>query len=113
MKHKVVYNNCFGGFGLSEKAMKRYLKLKGIEYKCSKDQWGAHFEDNSGNPIEEDYIPRHDPILVAVVEELGKDASGSFAELQVQEIKSNKYRIEEYDGNETVIEPDDEWFITI
>tara|TARA_Y100001951_G_scaffold32446_1_gene25528 strand:+ start:769 stop:1029 length:261 start_codon:yes stop_codon:yes gene_type:complete len=83
---KVVYNACYGGFGLSEEALEKL----GIKY-C----WD---------------IKRHDPKLVAVVEELGPEKAGTrFSELKVVEVKG-KYFIDEYDGFEAVVEPQDiEW----
>ena len=50
--------------------------------------------------------PRHDAILVMAVEHLGSErASGDNASLEVHELLSDRYYIEEYDGTETVIEP--------
>ena len=56
---------------------------------------------------------RTDPDLVAVVEELGKEASGFCADLAIAEIPEGaRYRIDENDGNELVMTPDDyEWSI--
>jgi hypothetical protein len=51
-------------------------------------------------------ISRHDPILVQVVEEMGDKANGPHARLAIEEV-FHQYRIEEYDGNETVVEPND------
>ena len=95
--NKVVINDCYGGFGLSEEANKRYAELSGKE--CL--SWE---------------IPRHDPNLIKVVEELGSDAASGFcANLKIVTIEENKYYIKEYDGLEEVITPnlnDDHW-ITI
>ena len=56
-------------------------------------------------------VDRHDPILVQVVEELGDKANGSYAKLAIEEV-SGPYRIDEYDGYETVKEPDGyDWII--
>lgn len=49
--------------------------------------------------------PRHHPILVQVVEELGDRASGSCADLRIAEVEG-LYRIDEYDGSESVVSPD-------
>ena len=49
-------------------------------------------------------VSRHDPILVQVVEELGDKANGSCARLAIDEV-SGPYKIDEYDGLETVVEP--------
>ena len=50
--------------------------------------------------------PRHCPILVQSVEELGDEASGSAASLVVHTIKGDRYFIDEYDGRECIVEPD-------
>lgn len=53
---------------------------------------------------------RDDPLLLQVVEELGKKASGIFAELKVVEIPDGvQWEIEEYDGLETVRETHRSW----
>lgn len=53
-------------------------------------------------------IDRADPALVQVVEELGSEAaSGEHAKLKIDIIPSgSRYRIDEYDGAETVETPD-------
>lgn len=61
---------------------------------------------------EEDY-PRHDPELVKTVEDLGSKANGSYAHLKIKELKGNRYVIDEYDGSERVVEPDDINWITV
>ena len=48
--------------------------------------------------------------LVAVVEQLGVEANGRCADLQIAVVE-RRYRIEEYDGSETVMEPKDYSFI--
>ena len=53
------------------------------------------------------FLKRHDSDLVAVVEALGKEASGTFSELAIAEIDEDKYFIDEYDGRETVVTPAD------
>lgn len=55
---------------------------------------------------------RHHPDLVAVVEALGKETSGSCANLAIEEISGNQYRIDEYDGAEDVITPDGNDWVT-
>jgi hypothetical protein len=83
---KLVYNYCFGGFGLSDKARQR-MKLLGSQFEFDWD------------------IPRHDPILVQVVEELGTDANGTCSDLRIAEIDEPCYQIYEYDGAERVETP--------
>ena len=82
---KVVYNCCFGGYGLSEEAIKLY-------------------NEKSGRNIKYDFdIERHDPILVAVVEELGDEVNNIFSELAIIDIPEGYgYAIDDYDGFETV-----------
>ena len=86
---KIVYNACYGGFGLSDEAKIRYRELTG----------------NVGNENFDVYgIDRADPILVQVVEELGYAAGSWGADLMIEEVPAGtKYRIDEYDGIETVM----------
>lgn len=87
---KVVINDCFGGFGLSKAAKTRYSELKGV---AKVNDWE---------------IERDDPILVQVVEELGKNASDAFSSLKIIDIpKGTRYRIDEYDGYESIEYADD------
>lgn len=121
-KRKVVYNACYGGFSLSEAGMRRYAELKGLtlfieqdpEFPSIQTYWLVPPEERTREGYDEstlsdrDFI-RHDPLLVQVVEELGDAASGGFAELKIA-IVNGKYRIDEYDGLESVMTPDDyEW----
>jgi hypothetical protein len=71
--------------------------------KSPNEPYGFHCHD----------IPRHDPDLVRCVETLGDEAGGGVANLEVRELKGNRYRIEEYDGQEDIYEPEDEDYITI
>ena len=96
MDNKVVYNDCYGGFGLS-KAARVYLAGFGIS------------ED-----VCEYEIKRHDPRLVQVVERLGIAAWGECADLQIMNIGSeDRYNIDEYDGLETVATPDNTAWVEI
>ena len=55
-------------------------------------------------------VERDDEILIAVVEELGEQASGSCSSLEVVEIPDGvSWEIEEYDGNEHVSESHRTW----
>ncbi|MCK5537574.1 MAG: hypothetical protein KAI79_12160, partial [Bacteroidales bacterium] len=59
-------------------------------------------------------IPRHDPALVEMVEELGSEkASSRFADLKIAIITGTQYRIDEYDGNESVETPDNQEWTTV
>ena len=116
---KVVYNACYGGFGLSDEAIKLYAELAGIEiypWKNSRFTFWFLEEPNGRSDVEcfsVDSIERHDPILVQVVETLGDGANGSYANLCIAKISGNKYQISEYDGYETVIEPEDQDWIVV
>ena len=92
---KVVINRCFGGFGLSDAAVEAYFARK-------------------GKAVDPDFrhrdVPRDDPDLVAVVEELGKKAYGDYAELKVVEVPDGTdWFIDEYDGLEHVAEQHQTW----
>lgn len=122
---KIVYNACFGGFGLSHEAIKRYGEIKGINlvYIEREDyldrgrlKLGSWYVDGIKDDDHFFYtldFERNDPALVQVVEELGDKASGEFAELRIAEIEEGqRYRIEDYDGRETVMTPlDYDWKI--
>lgn len=97
-QHKVAYNTCYGGFSLSEKAKMLYRELTGMK--------------------EDDYldvhdIPRHDPVLISVIETLGSEANGPYARIEIRPINTSAYRISDYDGIERVTTPYDEKYIYI
>jgi hypothetical protein len=48
-----------------------------------------------------------------VIEELGKEASGDYSNLCISKIDSPLYKIDEYDGSESVVTPDDIGWINI
>jgi hypothetical protein len=135
---KVVINNCHGGFGLSEKAMRRYAELKGITLYAEKGEYGminyftvpkdkrtpaladwhsaslkARQAANAAHKAEGLYdrdIERNDPALVQTVEDLGKEASDKYADLKVVEIPDDAdWEIDEYDGSEWVSEKHRRW----
>lgn len=86
---KIVANYCFGGFGVSEALCIRWNTTHpDIEYRSVYD-----FEDLRDNP---DFI--------ALVEEMGSEANGAFADLGITEIpdEATDWQVMEYDGYETV-----------
>ena len=90
---KVVINSCYGGFGLSDKALDMYKQLSNKSEVYS-------FE-----------LDRTDPILIQVVEALGAEADGRFAKLRIIEIPDDiEWEITEYDGSESVEEVHRKWF---
>ena len=133
---KIVINACYGGFGLSEKAVMRYAELKGLtvypegtgiftiywlvpegerENQTNYYTWSLEEQQASNKRFAkqvwcEREIPRDDPALVQVVEELGADANARFAELAIVEIPDGvAWQIEEHDGYEHVAEKHRTW----
>ncbi len=110
---KVVINSDYGGFSLSDEAIREYAKRKGITLVEKESRWGNDFYLNA--EADENYfssrdIPRSDSDLVAVVESLGGKANGFAASLKVVEIPEDvDWYIEEYDGNEWVAEKHRTW----
>ena len=76
------------------------------------NNYGQDQDDSCVSGVELGY-PRHDPELVKTVEDLGSEANGSHAHLKIKELKGNRYVIDEYDGNERVVEPDDINWVTV
>ena len=97
---KVVYNISCGGFSISPEA---FTRMQELGYTGPADVYSdcAYLHK----------CVRHDSILVQVVEELGKRANGFGSNLRIAQV-FGPYRIEEYDGFETVMEPDDYEWIT-
>lgn len=84
---KIVINDCFGGFSISEEA-KKYCE-----------------ENSSYN------ISRTNEKLIEFIEKYGSErASGMCAKLKIVEIPDDvNWEIEEYDGNEWVAEVHRTW----
>jgi hypothetical protein len=114
---KVVINDCFGGFSLSDKAAKICID-RGMT--CSEDHRNdSDFTYSPNSYWGEYYAPNHDeksfrtnPVVIRVVEELGKEADGTHAELSIVEIPFDDlegWHIHEYDGREMVEENHRSW----
>lgn len=130
---KIVYNASYGGFGLSDAAIMRYAEIKGITlyssvsefgstsyYLCEPEEYERILAEERANPVgllryarsnamyfSDRDIDRDDPVLTQVVEELGDGASGDYAELRIAELPAGTlYRIDEYDGMESVMTQD-------
>ena len=136
---KIVINTCFGGFELSNKALKRLAELEGRECYFFKGGLGSTYtktEENERNMfttafdipnpnevigndggnlwakhhIDNSRDDRTNPLLVQVVEELGDAASGQCADLKVVEVPDGvKWVLDEYDGVETIHEEHRSW----
>lgn len=110
---KVVINRCYGGFSVSRKAVLLARKLSGNPKWGGPTIKGDIYDDGTKADCDYGYVygvERHDPILVQVVEKLGKKANGSLAELSVVEVPDGvKYTIEDYDGIEHIAEEHRTW----
>lgn len=100
--------------------LRKYNRDGNVEYiKCSAENADIVLSEDFGNKVLIDRssdlffqhvisdcdMPRYDKDLIDVVETLGDEANGRFAELQVVEIDDDRYRIIEYDGLESVETP--------
>jgi hypothetical protein len=100
---KIVINNRYGGFGLSQTAVEKLAELgneKAIEtmnlYKLGKiSQEEICYRLNS--------IKRHDKNLIKVIKDLGEKANGYCSNLEIVDINVG-YNISEYGGKEFVEE---------
>lgn len=85
---EIVINKCYGGFGLSQKA----LDMLGMKNFYEKD------------------VLRTDPKLIKVVRALGEEANDRFSKLEIIEVPDDvQWQIEEYDGIEWVAEKHRTW----
>ena len=131
---KIVINTCFGGWGLSHAAYLRYAELKGIELYAYKENYRTeeleevnNFKDNTfiqyatkqvsnKKELNENYFylsrdeSRTDPLVIQVVEELGKKASSCLAKLKIIEIPDGtEWELDDYDGVESIHETHRVW----
>ena len=120
MDTKIVINRCFGGFSLSDAAYEKLVEWGIPVRKVPSAPFMAPREltifDTSGENEPPKYYALLDdqarchPLLVRVVEELGKDASGSCSELAVVKVPEGvSWHIAEYDGLEHVAEDHRTW----
>lgn len=135
---KIAINRCWGGFRLSHTAIILYAKLKGIKlYAVTENRTPdgrldmKHFIPYKGRgnvlrhyltkPLKEDgtyegdsyYYPdidRSDPLLIQVIEKLGKKASSDLSNIVIKEIPDDvKWEINNYDGMESIHEVHRSW----
>lgn len=85
---KIVINNCYGIFDLSDEAERLY-------YNRTQQKPPYDFDDRC----------RTCSVLIKIVETLGKRASGPYSDLKIVEIpdSATDFYIDEYDGIEEVI----------
>ena len=74
------------------------------------EEKAAYNDAYSRQNFSDRYIPRDDPLLVQVVEELGKAADNRYSELKIVEIPDDvEWQIDEYDGSDWVAEKHRTW----
>ncbi len=113
---EVVINSCFGGFGVSSKALV-WLRERGYEPTMWPNEVMNGEEWENGEVCTDDYDSfrlelgkRNDDLLVECVKTLGRMASGPLSVLKVVEIPDGvDYVISEYDGLETIEEAHRSW----
>ena len=106
---KVVYNSCFGGFTISEEALRDIAKLKGVSLEGMKYSCSMFFHRETGESFGD--LERTDKELIQVLENIGSyRASGMCSNLTIAEIPDGaEYEIEDYDGMESVLPPRPSW----
>jgi hypothetical protein len=101
---KIVYHDTWGSFWIPEEIFRRYCELKNLEFEVKQGPCGrelyinGEWQDEDDDPIE-----RSDWAYVQAVEEFP-----DYGLAVTDEIPSGtRYRIEHYDGKETVITLDE------
>ena len=84
---KAVINECYGGFSLSKEAI---LRMRELGSERAKQEPITSEIDEYGQTVPSYrsygyHFDRTDPILIQVVEEMGKQANGNCSELSVKE----------------------------
>jgi len=112
---KIVINRDFGGYGLSDQAIREYGKRKGLNLvEDGPDDHGFTYfyvnEIDENNYFSDREIERDDPVLVEIVERLGSEANGRYSDLKIVEIPDDvDWDIMEYDGMEHIAEKHRTW----
>lgn len=118
---KIVVNKCFGGFGLSVKAVSYLEENHNVKVYKSWDElkknkqegqlWAVQDESSSMDHVYTNADEfRTDERIIEVVEKLGDYANGMCAGLEVLEIPDDiEYEIDDYDGIETIRESHRSW----
>ncbi|NDG30587.1 hypothetical protein EB118_11020 [bacterium] len=105
---KIVINRCYGGYGLSRRAVEALAERRALP--TIEKYEHLYLVCPDGTELDPYDIPRDDPDLVAVVEQLGEDANNGFSELKIVTVPDNvNWFIEEYDGIEKVAERHQTW----
>ena len=93
----VLYNNCHGGWSPSQQAIELYNRRM--------TQLNPTYKPITDLDLEN--VNRHDPILVQIYHELGKDFDGHYySQTQIEYIDekyADYYHLQDFDGYETVV----------
>ena len=96
---KIVINTCFGGFGLSKKAIKELAKRKNVKLTNRDSEYFLIKKTR-----------RNDSDLVAIVEEMGDNANTRYSDIAIIEIPDDvNWIITQHDGMEHVAEQHRTW----
>ena len=131
---KVAINSCYGGFNISDAAYEKYLELKGVTFfkeatdspfnfinyysvpvekyneLYAADKKTGNYSISNGVFLSKSDIERNDPVLIQVIEEMGKESYGPYASLDIIEIPDDvDFVVEEYDGKEWIAETHRTW----
>jgi hypothetical protein len=119
---KVAINCHWGGFGLSDAAFEKLLTRKGVEFVKVEDLQYKSFklthyykkgmvDNNDGYLSPYDFIrDRSDSDLIAVIEEMGREANGNCADIKIIEIPDGiEWEVHDYDGIEHIAEKHRTW----
>lgn len=102
----VLYNNQYGGYGLSDKAIQLYNeKMSRLDPEYKPIKFGDDKVDEDYSSISFLEYERHNPVLVEIYKEIGKEINDDCSNIVIKEIpkKYKKcYTISEYDGLESI-----------
>jgi len=114
---EIVINRCYGGFGLSREAVLRFnelsedIKIPYLDWPSGEMGRIGYTEKGSLLPGYQYDVSRDHPILIKVVKELKKKASGPFADLKIVKIPDDvQWEVTEYDGMEMIEEVHRSWY---
>lgn len=110
---KIVINTSLGGFTLSREAF-LIMRERCNEHALAEPDFGEFWDDGSVRDEEADGflcgVPRNDPDLVRVVEELGEKSWGPVSELKIIDVPENvEWTIDDDNGKERIHEKHRVW----
>lgn len=115
MTQRIVINKRYGGLGLSRKA---FLRLRELGHPLALEETDIGEVWADAPSVREEWldsfcydIPRDDPLLLQVIDELGVEVSSApMAQLKIVEIPDGvKWHIEKYHGLESIDEDHRSW----